>query len=627
MFVITDLEWVKRNAIYPTQLAAIRVNPSWEVVDRFAMLIRPSFHNIHWNHVAFTGYERDDFRNAYRASAVFTHFRLWLKDDDTLVWWIAKPAEAFLLLANDLLKATPRNRMLLVKPSVNKVLSQVSDTTSSIEAVRKATQTVAADATPDYRQSAYDVADILGLRVTRPEHDAVNDVSAIRCVCAHLCIDQAAVTTRLIVADLFGQHQSNNICQYSNNGTDVHYPDRDQPIKDKLTKRIDLPYYYDHKTNLLHSKDCSMLPHDVNGHVISAPLLTGHGSLKNCIRERLVPCACCKEQYHTLDKELRQSVIASTNFSYVYRIKSSVFHKPSCYQVARIPFMDVRGATYYDTCLENGKRPCGWCKPTRSDEKEPPHLYPTDMLMGEDFISKDDQKKMWVDMSQEQWGATRRLTEEEKVALKRHKTAAKERSQKPQNMTTQQTNDFFTLTQPRFAFWAQEGYSTFHLRNCKKMGGLSNLKGFEHYSDAIRFGYKPCRFCKPTSKSDIILSVPIYQRRRDEERVEDIDALCDKLGWEHTYTKPNYFIETPAGKWKMVTGTRPVDVYHINKVTQPGETNFHKQHRLFISMTDTVEYIRKHDDDLIQGREGAATDGLTSIVVIPSTADTGKTAD
>ena len=586
MFVITDLEWVKQQAIFPTQLAAIRVNSSWEEVDRFSMLIRPSFHNIRWNHVAFTGYERDEFRNAYSASAVFTHFSLWLKDDDTLVWWITKPAQTFLLLANDLLQAAPRNKMLLVKPAVTKKIFLGSGQSAATQP----------PATPDYRQSAYDVADLLGINVTKPEHNAVNDVIAIRRVCAHLGIDQATVTTRVIPSSpsTFDRHRKDNAEEHR------------QPIRKQT---VNLPYYYDHKANLLHSKDCALLPHDSDGHVIPGPLLTGHGSLKNCIRERLVPCACCKEQYHALDEELRQKVIASTNFSFVYRSKSAFFHKASCYQVTRIPFMDVRGATYYDTCLENGKRPCGWCKPKRSDEKEPPHLYPSDFLMGDDFLSKDEQKKMWVDMSQEVWGATRRLTEKEKVALKRHKTAAKERGHRPENMTAQQTDDFYTLTQTRFAFWAQEGYSTFHLRNCRKMGGLSKLKGFSTYSDAVRSGYKPCRFCKPTAKNDIIKSIPIYQRRRDEETVEDLDALCEKLRWSHYREGADYFIETPAGKWKIVTGTRPVDVYHINKVTQPGETNYHRQHRLFISMTDTVKYIQKHDEDLMRPFRPEKEDG------------------
>lgn len=556
MFVITDLEWVQRNATFPTQLAAVRVNSSWEVVDRFAMLIRPSFHKISWKHVAFTGYERDEFRNAYSASAVFTHFSQWLRDDDTLVWWVSGPPDTFLKLAKALLRATPKNRMLMLRPAIERFLPGQGKI-----------------------GSAYDVADALHIDISRPEHNAVNDVEAIRVVCAHLNLDQATVTA-------------------TRTAREPYAPDLRQKIA-KSHEKPDLPYYYDHKENLLHSKDCSHLQHDPNGHVIPGPLLTGHGSLKNCIKERLVPCACCKEQYHTLDEELRRSVISSTNFSYVYRSKSSVFHKASCHQVTRIPFMDVRGATYYDTCLENGKRPCGWCKPRRSDEKEPPHLYPADIFMGDDFLSKDEQKKMWVDMSQEVWGATRRLTEDEKVALKRHKEAAKERERMPENMTVQQTNDFFTLTQPRFAFWVQEGYSTFHLRNCRKMGGLSNLRGFSTYSEAIKFGHKPCRFCKPTAKNDIIKSIPIYQRRRDEETVEDLDGQCDRLGWTHVQKGKEYFIETPTGKWKLVTGTMPVDVYHINKVTQPGETNYHKQHRLFISMTDTVKYIRKHDEDLM----------------------------
>lgn len=261
--------------------------------------------------------------------------------------------------------------------------------------------------------------------------------------------------------------------------------------------------------------------------------------------------------------------------------------------------MYVRGATYYDTCLEHGKRPCGWCKPTRSDEVEPLHVYPADMLMGDDFISKDELKRMWVDPAQAQWGATRKLTEREKVALKRHKSAAKERANKPESLSGQQAHDFMTLTQPGYAFWAQAGYSNFHLRNCKRLGGLSNLRGFARYSDAVRAGLKPCRICKPTQKHDITKSVPIYQKTRKTETVEDLDRMCDQLGWAHVYEEPEYRIETPAGKWKIITGTMPVDVFHINKVTQPDETNYHKQHRLFISMTDTIKYIRQHDESLI----------------------------
>lgn len=335
-----------------------------------------------------------------------------------------------------------------------------------------------------------------------------------------------------------------------------------------------------------------------------ASVVDGHGIAEPELLQRSdVLVFLCLPQGHegylALDEQLRQSIIKATNFSFVFRAKSSVFHKPSCYQVTRIPFMYVRGATYYDTCLEHGKRPCGWCKPKRSDEVEPLHVYPADMLMGDDFISKDELKRMWVDPAQAQWGATRKLTEREKVALKRHKSAAKERANKPESLSGQQAHDFMTLTQPGYAFWAQAGYSNFHLRNCKRLGGLSNLRGFARYSDATRAGLKPCRICKPTQKHDIMKSVPIYQKTRKTETVEDLDRMCDQLGWAHVYEEPEYRIETPAGKWKIITGTMPVDVFHINKVTQPDETNYHKQHRLFISMTDTIKYIRQHDESLI----------------------------
>ena len=46
MYVIMDLEWVMRNTAAPTQLAAIRVDASWAAIDRFAMLMRPTFHKI-----------------------------------------------------------------------------------------------------------------------------------------------------------------------------------------------------------------------------------------------------------------------------------------------------------------------------------------------------------------------------------------------------------------------------------------------------------------------------------------------------------------------------------------------------------------------------------------------------
>lgn len=77
-------------------------------------------------------------------------------------------------------------------------------------------------------------------------------------------------------------------------------------------------------------------------------------------------------------------------------------------------------------------------------------------------------------------------------------------------------------------------------------------------------------------------------------------------GDEH-YT-PNYDIETAVGKWRLDTRTYPVDVYHINLATSPKESTYHKQPRLFLSLADTFEYIRRHDSSLTQKVREKASD-------------------
>ncbi len=133
------------------------------------------------------------------------------------------------------------------------------------------------------------------------------------------------------------------------------------------------------------------------------------------------------------------------------------------------------------------------------------------------------------------------------------------------NGTGVANHDAFVLSQPGYTFWAAEGYQTFHRRNCPELASVTNLHGYARCSDAQRFGLTPCKLCKPTPKNDIIASVPIYQRQRCHERLEQIDALCCPYGWKYYHDEHDYFIETPVGKWKMVLGTYPVEVFHINK--------------------------------------------------------------
>ena len=130
-------------------------------------------------------------------------------------------------------------------------------------------------------------------------------------------------------------------------------------------------------------------------------------------------------------------------------------------------------------------------------------------------------------------------------------------------------------------------YQTFHLRSCAKLNGLSHLRGYARFADARQFGLTPCKCCKPSPKNDIIASVPMDQKVWKNETIHDIDALCDRYGWQHESRAGVYYIETPAAKWKLMMDTHPLAVYHMPN----GSDNFHKQHRTFLSMTDTVKYI------------------------------------
>ena len=167
----------------------------------------------------------------------------------------------------------------------------------------------------------------------------------------------------------------------------------------------------------------------------------------------------------------------------------------------------------------------------------------------------------------------------------------------------------YTLTQPGYGFFAARGYQNFHTRNCSRLVGKSNIRGFDTFSHACRAGYTPCKYCKPTEKQNIVVSIPIDSKVRTDETIEDLATLCDQYGYEHRYHKGKFELTTPAGKWKIDTGSRPVTVDHINTAKKPGCEIYHKQHRIFLSMLDALRYIHRHDSELKGDiEENAGTD-------------------
>lgn len=90
MFVIMDMEWIlSYNRVpCPTQIAAVRVDRFWRQWGDFSSLIRPRDSSCHkWNHIAYTGADKEAYLEARSARSVFRSLFQWLRDDDILLWW------------------------------------------------------------------------------------------------------------------------------------------------------------------------------------------------------------------------------------------------------------------------------------------------------------------------------------------------------------------------------------------------------------------------------------------------------------------------------------------------------------------------------------------------------------
>jgi hypothetical protein len=204
----------------------------------------------------------------------------------------------------------------------------------------------------------------------------------------------------------------------------------------------------------------------------------------------------------------------------------------------------------------------------------------------------------------------RNLSKDEERAVRRFRQAKEERESafKKDDLSEQERRKVLALTQPGLAFWSSKGYRTFHLRNCPKLAGLTDLAGFPRYQDAVSAGYKPCRFCKPSKKHDVAYSIPITNQVRKNETVDMLCELCKKNDLPWDFNGSIFSLQTAVGKWRIYTNIRPVKLEHINLVYNPGNTEkYHVQPRLFLSLVDTFEYILRHDQQLLAKQQNSST--------------------
>ncbi len=332
------------------------------------------------------------------------------------------------------------------------------------------------------------------------------------------------------------------------------------------------PLLYDTATQLLHHSDCELLPDN--------RYLPAYTSFKAPIRKRYKPCACCHDEFL-----MRFGIVTRTPSPDLITIMC-IPSSPRCFIHETAPMccypFDIQGTVSYETCLKSGRRPCKHCKPVPIERKR---------------IS------LPIKQNKPQKAENRNLNGEERKALGRFKRAKEERETafKRGDLTEAERNTVMALSQPGLAFWASKGYSTFHTRNCSKITGLNQLRGFARYQDAVRAGYSPCRHCRPSPKQDVKFSIPITNKERHGETTDTLIQLCTQHCLPFEYDMRYFTLQTMAGKWRIDMSLRPVRLEHINLVTERGNTKkFHTQPRLFLSLKDTFDYIMRHDSKLIE---------------------------
>jgi hypothetical protein len=90
MYVLMDIEWVQHEneMLWPTQIAAMRVDKDWNAQDLFYTRIQPADPEFFiWDHVGYTGGYANEFLSAPPLKEVCSQLFRWLKPGDILCWW------------------------------------------------------------------------------------------------------------------------------------------------------------------------------------------------------------------------------------------------------------------------------------------------------------------------------------------------------------------------------------------------------------------------------------------------------------------------------------------------------------------------------------------------------------
>jgi hypothetical protein len=99
--------------------------------------------------------------------------------------------------------------------------------------------------------------------------------------------------------------------------------------------------------------------------------------------------------------------------------------------------------------------------------------------------------------------------------------------------------------------------------------------------------------------------LPIYSKKRYGDGVQALIDACESHAYEYKQDGSRFTFETPVGIWRLDTTRTPYRIQHINTAMNPNNRiTFHNQPRLFYSLKDVFDYVKRHDDHIMAAAMG-----------------------
>lgn len=312
MYVLMDMEWyASQSTVFITQIAAIRMNDNFEMVDTFSKLVFPrTLKDIQWNHIGFSGATPKEFLRGDTVEKVFESLNCWLEATDVLLWWHESSQAFFRKAFAQVTGEEIAHDMWILRPGVRKVLQ---------DGLKN-------------KGSPHEICKARGLNAKWPEHRALNDVRAMR-----ILLRWANQPVRCLIGPS------------SQNLELTVKPPALSPEEDASSQE---DYVLDRKTCMVHRADCVLIDADWED---CRPI-----PFKTCTQLGLKTCSCCKVTVHAAapKKDYHDQpvcVIGST------RSSRHVVHYAHCRILAKIPADRRKQFDHMGKAKEAGYHLCKYC--------------------------------------------------------------------------------------------------------------------------------------------------------------------------------------------------------------------------------------------------------------------------